>query len=95
MFTPSMKSRAGQLPDTVERKSRLVSLVYQVLGAMDLPPLDASEGEVLVALASAFHSNALVAVERELDKRRGKRALPEEGCASVFATRMGWSNPPV
>jgi len=44
---------------------------------MDLPPLDASEGEVLSALASAFHSKALVVVETERDAPRGKPALPE------------------
>jgi hypothetical protein len=43
------------MQDTVERRSRLVSLAYEVLGTIDLPPLDASEGEVLAALASAFH----------------------------------------
>ena len=79
--------------DTVERKSRLVSLAYQVLGAMELPPLDASEGEVLTALASAFHRKALVAVEAELDVPRGKPALPENGYASVFEKRMRWSAP--
>jgi hypothetical protein len=65
------------LPDTVERRSRLVSLAYRVLGTMEPPPLDASEGEVLAALASAFHRKALVAVEAELDKPQGKPALPE------------------
>jgi hypothetical protein len=83
------------LPDTVERKSRLVSLAYQVLGAMDLPPLDASDGEVLSALASAFHGKALVVVETELDTPRGKPALPVNRSTSIFETRMGWSNPPI
>ena len=61
----------------VERKSRLVSLVYRVLGTLELPPLEASEGEVLAALASAFHRRAQVAVEAELDTPQGKPALPE------------------
>lgn len=56
----------------VERKSRLVSLAYRVLGTIEPPPLDASEGEVLAALASAFHRRAQVAVAAELDTRRGK-----------------------
>jgi len=86
---------AGKLADIVERMSRLVSLAYQVLGAMDLPPLDASEGEVLAALASAFHSKALVVVKAELDTPQGKPALPENGYASVFETRMRWSTPPL
>jgi hypothetical protein len=59
------------LTNTVERRSRLVSLAYDVLGTIDLPPVDASEGEVLVALASAFHRKALVAVEAELDPLSG------------------------
>jgi hypothetical protein len=65
------------LSDTVARKSRLVSLVYEVLGTIELPPLDASEGEVLAALASAFHRKALVAVDTRLEPPRGKPALPE------------------
>ena len=65
------------MTDTVERRSRLVSLAYKVLGTIDLPPVDASEGEMLAALASAFHSKALVAVEAELDPPQGKPALPE------------------
>jgi hypothetical protein len=32
---------------------------------------------MLAALASAFHSKALVAVEAELDRPQGKPALPE------------------
>jgi hypothetical protein len=65
------------LSDTVARKSRLVSLAYEVLGTIELPPLDASEGEVLAALASAFHRKALVAVDTALEPPRGKPALPE------------------
>jgi hypothetical protein len=87
------RKRGSQLPDTVERKSRLVSLAYQVLGTMDLPPLDASEGEVLAALASAFHRKALVAVETGAQPPRGKPALPKNN-ASAFETQMRWSNPP-
>jgi hypothetical protein len=54
------------LPDTMERKSRLVTLVYQVLGTLELPAVDASEGEMLVALATAFHRKAQITVEAEL-----------------------------
>jgi hypothetical protein len=85
----------GQLPDIVERKSRLVSLAYEVLGTIDPPLLDASEGEVLAALASAFHHKALVAAQAELDMPRGKPALPERRYASVFEKRMLWSTPPL
>jgi hypothetical protein len=48
-----------------------------VLGTIDLPPVDASEGEMLAALASAFHRKALVAVEAEVDTPQGKPALAE------------------
>ena len=65
------------MSDTVERKSRLVSIVYRVLETLELPPLEASEGEVLAVLASAFHRGAQVAVEAELDTAQGKPALPE------------------
>jgi hypothetical protein len=78
------------LLDTVERKSRLVTLVYQVLGTVELPPVDALEGEVLAALAGAFHrqalaameAEALAAMEAERGTRRGKPRLPEY--ASIF-----------
>jgi hypothetical protein len=75
------------LQDTVERRSRLVSLAYEVLGTIDLPPLDASEGEVLAALASAFHYKALVAVEADRDTLRGKPALPEYGSILWWSPR--------
>lgn len=81
------------MPDTIERKSRLVSLVYDVLGTMDLPPLDASDGEVLAALASAFRRKALIAVEAELNTPRGKPALPKTVHASVVEKQMGLVNP--
>jgi hypothetical protein len=72
-----VNSEAVQLSDTLEQKSRLVSLVYRVLGTIELPPVEASEGEVLAVLASAFHRRAQVAVEAELDRPQGKPALPE------------------
>jgi hypothetical protein len=53
------------LLDTVERQSRLVTLVYQVLGTLEPPPIDALKGEVLAALASAFHRQAVVAMEAD------------------------------
>ena len=82
------------MSDTIERKSRLVALAYEVLGTIDLPPSDASEGEVLAALASAFHRKAMVAMGAELATPRGKPALPENSYASVFEKRMRWSTPP-
>ena len=79
------------MSDTIERKSRLVALAYEVLGTIDLPPSDASDGEVLAALASAFHRKAW---ETNLDTPRGKPALPENRYSSVFEERMRWSTPP-
>jgi len=83
------------LPDTVERRSKLVTLVYQVLGTLELPEGDASEAEMLVALATAFHRKAQSAMEAELDTPQGKPALPENEYLSVFEARMRWSNPPL
>lgn len=76
--------------DTVERQSRLVTLVYQVLRTLEPPPVDTLEGEVLAALASAFHRRAVVAMEAEAlaateverGRPRGKSRLPED--ASIF-----------
>jgi hypothetical protein len=81
------------LPDTVERRSRLVTLVYQVLGTLELPEGDASEVEMLVALATAFHRKAQSAMEAKLDTPQGRPALAENGYASVFEARIRWSNP--
>jgi hypothetical protein len=81
------------LLDTVERQSRLVTLVYQVLGTLEPPPIDALKGEVLAALASAFHRQAVVAMEAdalaareaERGRLRGESRLPEY--ASIFPWR--------
>ena len=70
------------MTNTVERRSRLVSLVYHVLGTLELPPPEASEREVLAALANAFHRKAQIALEAELNTPRGKPALPED--ANLF-----------
>ena len=82
------------MSDTIERKSRLVALAYEVLGTIDPPPLDASEGEVLTALANAFHCKAIATVEAERATPRDKPVLPENGYSSVFEKRMRWSTPP-
>jgi hypothetical protein len=60
-----------------ERQSRLVSLVYQVLGTIEPPALESSEEEVLAVLASAFHRRAQEAVEAGLNTPPGRPALPE------------------
>jgi hypothetical protein len=64
------------LLDAVERKSRLVTLVYRVLGTLELPPVDALEGEVLVALASAFRRQALITMEAERSAAGEASRLP-------------------
>jgi hypothetical protein len=75
------------LLDTVERRSRLVTLAYQVLGTIDLPPIDASEGEVFAALATAFHRKALGAVEAKRDTLL-RKSPRESGYVSAFGKRM-------
>jgi hypothetical protein len=82
------------MPDTVERRSRLVALAYQVLGTIDLPPIDASEGEVLAALATAFHRKALGAAEAEMDTPLRKCPPPENRYVGVFGERMRLSSYP-
>lgn len=75
-----------QLLDIVERKSRLVSLVYQVLGAMDLPPVDATDAEVLTALAIAFNYKA-VAPDAKPDARLRKHHSFEKRMSLVNSLR--------
>jgi hypothetical protein len=70
----------------VERQSRLVSLVYQVLGTLDLPSLGASEAEVLVALAHAFHHKAQITAKAERGQAT-RQARAVRG-PRVFSSRL-------
>jgi hypothetical protein len=63
-----------------ERQSRLVSLVYQVLGTIEPPALESSEGEVLEALASAFHRKAQTTVEAERTRRKESPRCQSTSC---------------
>jgi hypothetical protein len=83
MSTPLTEKAGGHLLDAVERRSRLVTLVYQVLGTVELPPVDASEGEVLAALAIAFHRQSSVALEAERSAPQSKPRLPEYAMFSL------------
>lgn len=76
------------MPDTIERRSRLVTIAYQVLGTIDLPPTDASEGEVLAALATAFHRKAFGAMAAERDTPLRKSPPPENRYVSAFGKRI-------
>ena len=67
--------------DLIERKSRLVSLTYQVLGTIEPPAKEVKDSEVLALLAGAFHRRAAEIANAEMPapaKPRGKRALPTE-----------------
>jgi hypothetical protein len=82
-MSTTLSGRRAQLSDAfVERQSRLVSLIYRVLGTMELPALEASEREVLDTLASAFHRKAQATVEAVLDKPAPKKSI------SVFSSRV-------
>ena len=65
---------------TIEGKSRLVYLAYQVLNKIDLVVAGKTDGELLEVLVAAFHQQAAEVAREELgqrDKRRDKRPLPE------------------
>jgi hypothetical protein len=55
--------------DIVERRSKLVTLVYRVLALVVTPPEGASDGETLAILADAFQLNASQEMEREREKK--------------------------
>jgi hypothetical protein len=57
--------------DIVERRSKLVTLVYRVLALVDTPLEGASDGETLAVLADAFQLNA----SQEMEHERKKKAL--------------------
>ena len=63
---------------TIEGKSRLVYLAYQVLDKVDVVVADKSDSELMAVLLSAFHSHAAeVAVVESQLKPRGRPKLPE------------------
>jgi hypothetical protein len=55
--------------DIVERRSKLVTLVYRVLALVATPPEGASDGETLAVLADAFQLNASQEMENERKKK--------------------------
>ena len=63
---------------TIEGKSRLVYLAYQVLDKVDVVVAGKSDSELMAVLLSAFHSHAAeVAVVESQLKPRGRPKLPE------------------
>jgi hypothetical protein len=58
-----MRGAQGERVDDLERRSRLVSLVYPVIAALPLPMDGAADVEVYAALASAFHRKVAEAAE--------------------------------
>ena len=63
---------------TIEGKSRLVYLAYQVLNKIEVVVAGKSDSELMAVLVSAFHCHAaeLAVAESQL-KPRGRPKLPE------------------
>jgi hypothetical protein len=65
---------------TIEGKSRLVCLAYQVLSKIDVVVAGKTDSELLAVLVEAFHQHAAEVADAELSQRpdpRLKRPLPE------------------
>jgi hypothetical protein len=64
---------------TIEGKSRLVYLAYQVLNKVDVVVAGKSDSDLMAVLLSAFHRHALEVAVAELSqpKPRGRPKLPE------------------
>jgi hypothetical protein len=64
---------------TIEGKSRLVCLAYQVLNKIDVVVAGKSDTQLMAVLVSAFHSHATEVAEAELSqpKPRGRPKLPQ------------------
>jgi hypothetical protein len=67
------------LSKTIEERSRLVLLAYEVLNTIEVAVEGATDNELLTVMADAFRRRAADALEDELSKpkRRGKPKLPE------------------
>jgi hypothetical protein len=63
--------------DDVERRSRLVSLVYEVLQDMETPAEDATNTVVLLALSRAFLDKA-TALDKATVQANSEVAAPRE-----------------
>jgi hypothetical protein len=61
------------LSDEIERRSRLVLLVYEVLRDMEAPADEATNMEVFSALSRAFLDKAIAQGSRETPSRRERR----------------------
>ena len=64
---------------TIEGKSRLVCLAYQVLNKIDVVVAGKSDNELMAVLVSAFqrHAAEVAAAEQRLPKPRDKPKLPD------------------
>ena len=64
---------------TIEGKSRLVYLAYQVLNKIDFVVAGKTDGELMAVLVTAFHRHAaeVAAAESSQPKSGGRPKLPE------------------
>ena len=78
--------------DIVERRSKLVTLVYRVLALVATPPEGASDGETLAVLADAFQLNASQEMEHEREKKvrrtTDRDPLPESLMLHIRSSRL-------
>jgi hypothetical protein len=54
---------------TIEGKSRLVCLAYQVLSKVDVVVSGKTDGELMAVLVAAFHQHAVEVAHAELSQR--------------------------
>jgi hypothetical protein len=65
-------------PDDFKRRSRLISLVYEVLRDMESPADGASEGAICSVLSKAFAEKAVALPKIEGVEPRGRNKSPME-----------------
>jgi hypothetical protein len=58
---------------TIEGKSRLVCLAYQVLSKIDVVVSGKTDGELMAVLVAAFHQHAAEVADAELSQRPDPR----------------------
>jgi hypothetical protein len=68
---------------TIEGKSRLVCLAYQVLSKIDVIVSGKTDGELMAVLVAAFHQHAAEIAKPESGQRPDTRCMPplQEACA--------------
>jgi hypothetical protein len=86
---PPLEVKMSIQNDEIERRSRLVSLVYDVLRDMETPASGATSTEVLSALSRAF-LDKMVVLDKGTVQANGDVAEPPKRHRAMMFSTPGW-----